>query len=152
MFEPPLVIFSADTGTTGDRHLDLTISTIIVDSNDFVGVKLAAQALANDLGRVTGGDAAALIQSTHGSPVSLSTKTAIIIGSLESSAIIQALVQQGHIDVDAIEGKWECFTTKVVNSPPGLPGCDRALVIAGSDKRGAIYGVYTLAEQIGVSP
>lgn len=152
MFEPPLVTFSADTGTTGDGHLDLTTSTIIIDSNDFVGVKLAAQALANDLGRVTGGDAAALIRSTHGSSVSVNTKTAIIIGSLDSSTIIQALVQQCHIDVDAIKDKWECFTTKVINSPPNLLGCDRALVIAGSDKRGVIYGVYTLTEQIGVSP
>src|ERR1051326_4832968 len=33
-----------------------------------------------------------------------------------------------------------------------LPGIDRALVIAGSDKRGTIYGVYDLSEQIGVSP
>src|SRR5262249_15536320 len=33
-----------------------------------------------------------------------------------------------------------------------LPGVDRALVIAGSDKRGTIYGIYDLSEQIGVSP
>ena len=33
-----------------------------------------------------------------------------------------------------------------------LPGVDQALVIAGSDKRGTIYGIYDLSEQIGVSP
>ena len=31
-------------------------------------------------------------------------------------------------------------------------GRERALVIAGSDKRGTIYGIYDLSEQIGVSP
>ena len=28
----------------------------------------------------------------------------------------------------------------------------RALVIAGSDRRGAVFGIYDLSEQIGVSP
>ena len=31
-------------------------------------------------------------------------------------------------------------------------GVSEALVVAGSDKRGAIYGIYELSEQIGVSP
>ena len=31
-------------------------------------------------------------------------------------------------------------------------GIDRALVIAGSDKRGTIYGIYDLSAEIGVSP
>jgi len=152
MFEPPLVIFSADTHTAEHGTVDLVGSTIVVDKDDFVGVKLAAQALVNDLGRVVGGRGAALVQSARDSPVSLKSKTAIVIGSIGSSTIIQELVEQGLIDVDTIRGKWECFTTKVINSPSGLPGCDRALVVAGSDKRGAIYGVYTLTEQIGVSP
>ena len=33
-----------------------------------------------------------------------------------------------------------------------LPGVERALVIVGSDRRGTVYGVYELSEQIGVSP
>ena len=33
-----------------------------------------------------------------------------------------------------------------------MPGVEQALVIAGSDKRGTIYGIYELSEQIGVSP
>lgn len=32
------------------------------------------------------------------------------------------------------------------------PGVAQALVIVGADKRGAIYGVYDLSQQIGVSP
>lgn len=38
----------------------------------------------------------------------------------------------------------------VVSQP--FAGVSEALVIAGSDKRGAIYGIYELSEQIGVSP
>jgi hypothetical protein len=33
-----------------------------------------------------------------------------------------------------------------------MPGIESALVIAGSDKRGTIYGIYDLSEQMGVSP
>lgn len=36
--------------------------------------------------------------------------------------------------------------------PAPLKGMEEALVIAGSDKRGTIYGIYELSEQIGVSP
>ncbi len=37
-------------------------------------------------------------------------------------------------------------------SPARFPGVSQALVIAGSDKRGTIFGIYDLSEQIGVSP
>ena len=44
----------------------------------------------------------------------------------------------------------------VVSDPGGaadpLPGVAEGLIIAGSDKRGTIYGIYDLSEQIGVSP
>jgi hypothetical protein len=54
------------------------------------------------------------------------------------------------IDVAAIKGKWESYFTQVVPNP--LPGVDSALVICGSDKRGAIYGIYDLSEESGQSP
>ncbi|MFD7935764.1 glycosyl hydrolase 115 family protein [Streptomyces sp. NPDC059755] len=40
--------------------------------------------------------------------------------------------------------------TQVVEHP--APGVDRALVIAGSDRRGTVYGIYDTSERIGVSP
>jgi len=52
--------------------------------------------------------------------------------------------------VAKVKGKWEAFTSQVVKNP--VPGCPKALVIAGSDPRGTIYGIYDVSEQIGVSP
>jgi len=52
--------------------------------------------------------------------------------------------------VTAIAGKWESFLIQVVPKP--LPGVASALIIAGSDKRGTIYGIYDFSDQIGVSP
>lgn len=49
-----------------------------------------------------------------------------------------------------MEGKREKYLLQTVSSP--CDGVEKALVIAGSDKRGAIYGIYELSGQIGVSP
>ena len=49
-----------------------------------------------------------------------------------------------------IAGKWETSLEQVVSHP--MPGVDSALVIAGSDQRGTIYGVYDVSRGIGVSP
>ncbi len=57
------------------------------------------------------------------------------------------LIQEKKIDVSAIAGKWESFLIQVVPKP--LPGVASALVICGSDKRGTIYGIYDMSEQIG---
>src|SRR5262249_3839449 len=54
------------------------------------------------------------------------------------------------IDVAAIKGQWESYLLQVVSDP--LPDVKSALVIVGSDKRGTIYGIYDLSQQMGVSP
>ncbi|KAI0473912.1 hypothetical protein GGR56DRAFT_556660 [Xylariaceae sp. FL0804] len=77
-------------------------------------------------------------------------ETVIIAGTLNHSWVVDDLVANGKLDVSDIAGQWESFVTQVVADP--LPGCARALVIAGSDPRGAIFGLYDVSEQIGVSP
>ncbi len=67
----------------------------------------------------------------------------IVIGTLGMSETIDALASSGELNVSEIEGKWESFTIQNV---------DDTLVIAGSDKRGTIYGIYDLCEKMGVSP
>lgn len=71
------------------------------------------------------------------------TDADIIIGTIGKSAEIDALAAAGKIDISEIEGKWESFTIQEV---------DGKIIIAGSDKRGTIYGIYDLSEKIGVSP
>lgn len=78
-------------------------------------------------------------------------RTAIIVGQLGESRLVDRIVDAGKFDEAAeIEGEWEAYATKTVHRP--LPGIDRALVIAGSDARGTIYGTYSVSEEIGVSP
>lgn len=76
--------------------------------------------------------------------------TTILVGTVGKSAVIDQLVKQRKIDVSGIKGKWEAFQTQIVKNP--IAGVSEALVIAGSDKRGSIFGIYEISEQIGVSP
>ena len=76
--------------------------------------------------------------------------TVIIAGTIGHSEIIDGLISAGKLDVAAIDGKWESFISQLVDEP--VPGSAKALVIAGSDPRGIIFGIYDVSEQIGVSP
>jgi len=142
MSEEPIVGFKNSPGL-----LNLVGAKIIVDPADFRGIHHSARALAEDFGRVTRGKANGFDLTRQGH---LDTPVAIIIGSIESCWMIRELEKLGKFNTTSIQGKWESFITDVVDDP--LPGCTKALVIAGSDKRGAIFGAYTLSSQIGVSP
>ncbi len=114
-------------------------------ANDWPGVLRAAGDLQADFQRVTGIKPDLTTDATQ--PAG---STAILIGTVGRSALIDGLVSSGKLNVDAIRGKWEAFVIETVEKP--APGIDRALVIAGSDKRGTIYGIYEVSQQIGVSP
>ncbi|KAJ4292856.1 hypothetical protein N0V88_005514 [Collariella sp. IMI 366227] len=111
---------------------------ILVSGNDYWGVIRAAGDLAIDFGRVTGTNYT----------LSNGEKKASPAGYVYNS--VNNMNNTHAIDVSAVRGKWESFTSQVVKNP--VPGCSKALVIAGSDPRGTIYGIYDVSEQIGVSP
>src|ERR1035437_1682716 len=121
-----------------------TAATIYVDSSDHVGVVRAANDLKADVARVT-----SLSPAISHEEKSLG-ENVILVGTIGKSQIIDRLIREGKIDVTQITGKWESFLIQVVPKP--LPGVASALVICGSDKRGTIYGIYDLSEEMGVSP
>lgn len=149
MFEEELVQFSPCK-----EGFNLVGATILVDGQDFTGVRLATEDLARDLGRVTGKNEhhrlVVIDDDFDPSLVEVEIGSLIVVGSITSSRIIKHLAGEGHIDLTLIQGKWETFSTHIVSKP--FSNVENALVIAGSDKRGAIFGSYTLSEQIGVSP
>lgn len=118
-----------------------TPTSVLVDEQENAGVMIAARNLQEDFGRVTG-QRAPLVHALQG-------KRMIIVGTL-GSRYIKELAKQGKIDEKQLKGKNEKYLMSVVSQP--MAGVDEALVIAGSDRRGAIYGIYELSEQIGVSP
>ena len=106
---------------------------IYMDANDFRGVSYAANALVKDIRNVSGSQAT----------ITSNRKATILVGTIGHSAAIDQLVKQKRINGNLLKGKREKFIITVV---------DNQLVIAGSDRRGTIYGIYELSQQMGVSP
>ena len=98
-------------------------------------VQLAVRNLATDFQRVTGS-----LPSLNDGDGSLSASK-ILIGTVGTNKQIDAWVKQGLLT--DLKGKTEKYVIKTIGDQ---------LVIAGSDKRGTVYGIYELSRQIGVSP
>lgn len=115
---------------------------IYMDTNDCKGVSYAAHALLKDIKSVSG--ATATLTSDAGFLKKADTaRPAIIVGTIGHSAAIDQLVKQKRINGNLLKGKREKFIITLT---------DGQLVIAGSDRRGTIYGIYELSQQMGVSP
>ncbi|KAL3488079.1 hypothetical protein BJX62DRAFT_253563 [Aspergillus germanicus] len=150
LLEEPIIAFEPTPGA-----IELTDAAILRDINDPVGVQLATDDLASDLEEVTSikrrvltWDAAKGVQ-TNDTPI-LANSSFVIIAATADSPLISQLEDSGKIAVADIRGKWETFRTALVHNP--APGFEHGLVIVGSDKRGTMFGVYTLSEQAGKSP
>ncbi|MFF7451641.1 MULTISPECIES: glycosyl hydrolase 115 family protein [unclassified Streptomyces] len=117
---------------------------VFVDAGDDHAVIRAAGDLRADIERVSGVRPALV----HAPP--RKAAGAILVGTLGASPVIDRLAEDGRLDVSGVQGRWEASVTQVVERP--VPGVERALVIAGSDRRGTVYGIYDTSERIGVSP
>lgn len=109
---------------------------IYVSPADWQGVIRAAVDLGDDIRKVTGTAAQVMCSDSL-------AQEAIIVGTIGKSPLIDKLVADGRIDISKVKGQWESFVIQTV---------DGNLVVAGSDKRGTIYGIYDISEKIGVSP
>jgi len=118
---------------------------LLVSDKDWPGVVRAAGDLSADIERVTG-----VRPGLVHSAAELHNVDAVVIGTIGKSAPIDDLIRRGKLDVNGVAGQWESAVSTIIEHP--MPGVTRALVIAGGDKRGTIFAIYDLSEQIGVSP
>ncbi|WP_202900484.1 glycosyl hydrolase 115 family protein [Parvularcula oceani] len=153
----PLAIASAQQGCSAPTALceaageggfpliaDGQPAPVYAAEDEHDGVLRALRNLADDLGEIGGAPASLTLGELprEGLPV--------LVGSLDRSDLIRKLVDEGKLDTAGIAGQWEAYVQAVVENP--LPGVERALVIAGADERGTIYGVYDLLDRAGMSP
>ena len=125
------IAFTKDINTTVELSAG---GSITYDTNDYEGILLAIANLKNDMQAVMGHDNAP-----------------VIIGSIDKSKVIADLMKSdkkiAKLLNRELKGKREKYIITTIDTKDG-----KSLLIAGSDKRGTIYGVYELSEQIGVSP
>lgn len=117
-------------------------TAILSDADDNVAVGIALQSLQKDFKAVCGREAVVVHEPSQ-------VERLIIVGTVGSRFISQ-IIKSGKIDRKELQGKNEKYVMTVVKEP--VKGVDEALVIAGSDRRGTVYGIYELSEQLGVSP
>ncbi|KAA8817030.1 glycosyl hydrolase 115 family protein [Bifidobacterium vespertilionis] len=121
---------------------------MIDDPRAMPGVRRVADWVADDIAAVIGTVPRRVAPSRN--PGIRPIRTALIYGTIGQGDLIDELAAQSVLDPAIIAGGRERHLTRIVDRP--LPGVDRAIVIAGSDKRGTIYGLLRLSELLGVSP
>ncbi|EQB16269.1 glycosyl hydrolase 115 family protein [Sphingobium lactosutens] len=125
---------------TGGRPVN-----ILIDSAADPAVEHVANSFAADLELISGSTPALMkdaVGATQG-PI-------VLIAVKGQSALLDRLVANGKIRTDDLDGQWEAFRRVVVRQP--FAGISQALVVIGSDRRGAIFGTYDLSQRLGVSP
>ena len=119
-------------------------TAIYLSDNDYEGVKKIVQKFQEDIERVTNMKPSIISNEIP------SNGTAIIVGTIGNSSLIDQLIEEKKLEVSLIKGKWETFLIQTIKDP--FEGVEEALVIVGSDKRGTIYGMFDVSYEIGVSP
>jgi hypothetical protein len=104
--------------------------SVVVEAGADPAVRDAAANFAEDLGRV-GGTAPPVVEQ-----VPSGSGEAILVGVVGTGGLIDALAAAGKVDLSQVAGRWEAFGQFGVAD--ALPGRGRALVIAGSDRRGGV--------------
>lgn len=123
--------FAADdfvSFTKGDWQLNASGSVnIYLSQQDERGVSIAVNNLAEDLRKVCGAKV---------NIVNDESQANIIVGTAGKVGAVKAYAKE-------LKGKYEMYM---------IDAADGKLTIAGSDRRGTIYGIYELSRQAGVSP
>ena len=120
-----------------------TKAAVVYDADDYLVVQKTAELFVADVESVTGKQLR-LTDTVKGD------KEIIVVGTIEKNRLIRQLAEKGKLDISPLEGAWERYLIQTVSRP--FPGVSKALVIAGSDRRGAAYGLFSLSEMMGVSP
>jgi hypothetical protein len=132
--------------------MDFTINQSILsggalylkEKEAYSGVHKIAEKVMSDIERVIG------VRPTSSEELDALTSCTVIYGTIGQSSVLDSLSELGLIDLEEIRGKNEVYLFQIIDAP--WTGVDKVLVIAGSDKRGTIYGLFHLSEVLGVSP
>lgn len=121
--------------------------------HQYCGLEIIAETFAGDVEKVTGNMPEVVTEADNLSG------NVIVAGTVENNVVINNLISNGVMDVSGLykDGnlKWDCYQMQFISGADmakcGYPGVNQALVIAGSNKRGAMYGLFNISEHIGVS-
>ncbi len=97
-----------------------------------------------DIEQITGGRAQVIHSADQ------VTQSVVWAGVIGCCPVLDDLISRKKVDVTGLAGQWESFVIQKIENP--WEQIDSALLIIGSDVRGAVYGLFELSEKMGVSP
>ena len=113
----------------------------VVEKEAFEGVRLVAGKVCKDVQSVSG-----RLPKVEQPKKVKKLSGCVFAATVGQSPILDLYENEGLLDLSDIRGKREVYKITVVGE-----GNKAVLVIAGSDKRGTIYGLFHISESIGVS-
>lgn len=116
----------------------------------FSGIKKVADLVRRDINLVVDKYPEVINLNNGMLPDGTDSSPVVIFGVAGQSVLLDKLNEKNKINCDDIVGKREVYSITIVDEP--FEGIEKALVIAGSDKRGTIYGLFHISDIIGVSP
>lgn len=114
-----------------------------IEEQAYSGVRKIMQKVMGDVTLVTGKEC----QLKIGQPDTQEERDCVVAATVGKSAYLDRLQEEGKLNLSCVRGKREVYSFQVMEE-----GKHHTLVIAGSDKRGTIYGLFHLSELMGVSP
>lgn len=124
---------------------------ICLEQSAFPGVIRVTEKVAHDVELVSGKKPQILVEKEIPETLESSGEDwTIIAATKRKSSFLKKLEEAGSAELKELEQKRECYAwifPEIKNRTKS-----NLLVIAGSDKRGTIYGLFHLSEMLGVSP
>lgn len=122
-------------------------ATVLLPAGETEPLRLAVADLVSDVRRITGREIRVVDRADR------CAADCMVVGAL-TSPTSRALVERLEPGAaGALGGKWEAYRVRTVDPRGALGPARRAMVVAGSDERGAMFGIYAfLEEQLGVDP
>lgn len=124
---------------------------ICLEQSAFPGVIRVTEKVAHDVELVSGKKPQILVEKEIPETLESSGEDWTIIAATKGkSSFLKKLEEAGSAELKELEQKRECYAwifPEIKNRTKS-----NLLVIAGSDKRGTIYGLFHLSEMLGVSP
>lgn len=136
---------------TGKKIRDNEI-VFVYEEGAFSGVNKIASRVREDIAAVFGAKPFGLGYSDFRDAADFISQP-IFFGTVGKSDILDKMDAVGLISLDSIRQKREVYSFNIINDFKFDDFYfESAVVIAGSDKRGTIYGLFKLSEFLGVSP
>ncbi len=115
-----------------------------IDNEADAGIRKVAETVTNDFTKVTGKTVS--LKNTD----CMSGEYCVVFAQYGKSSLLAELKQAGKLSLSKLKDSFEVYGYYLLTNP--LPQVGNLLIIAGSDKRGTIYGMFRLSELMGVSP